>query len=575
MPEPIPFRSAQPRGTDASPSVGAPETPGRWAGRTLPATRLETHYGDRVVRCYAERPRSVWAMFAEALGARPEAQALVVGESRWTYAEAAGRIRALAAGLAGRGIRGGDRVVLFLSNRPEFYFAYFACQYLGAIAVPVSTREQRAGVDYVLGQCGASAIIHDEHLSVQVPDRPDVLRVWCPSAATGGAANEAPAADAVPIATLVEDAGAAPEPAGVDEEDTATLLYTSGTTGKPKGAMLTHLGIVHSSMNLRACLELDQDTRSMLAVPASHVTGLVAIITTTVHCGGAVVMMPEFKAADFLALAARERITFTVLVPAMYTLCLMQPDFDRHDLSAWRIGAYGGAPMAVATIDELARRLPGMRLANAYGATETTSPTTVMPPEATRGHADSVGLVVPNGAVAVFDDEGREVAPGETGELWISGPMVVRGYWENPEADAREFSGGWWHSGDLGSVDAEGFVRVFDRKKDMINRGGYKIFSVEVENRLLARPGVVEAAVIGAPCPVLGERVHAFVVCADPALDGAALRAWCAEALADYKVPETVRFSAEPLPRNPNGKVLKRLLRERLLAELDAGPKGD
>src|SRR5690606_39666990 len=163
---------------------------------------------------------------------------------------------------------------------------------------------------------------------------------------------------------------------------------------------------------------------------------------------------------------------------------LMRPGFAAHGLSSGRSGADGGAPMAVATIADLARRLPGLRLANAYGATETTSPTTTMPPEATREHADSVGLVVPNGAVAVLDDEGREVAPGETGELWISGPMVVRGYWENPEADAREFSGGWWHSGGLGSVDAEGFVRVFDRKKDMINRGGYKIFSVEVENRL-------------------------------------------------------------------------------------------
>jgi O-succinylbenzoic acid--CoA ligase len=544
------------------PAIGRVEADmaGYWAGRRLPATRLESHHGDRVVRCFAERPASVWAMFAAALASRPQAQALVAGDSRWTYAEAAQRIGAVAAGLAGRGIGSGDRVALLLSNRAEFYFAWFACQRLGAIAVPIGTREQRAGVDYVLGQCGAAAIIHDDAFAAQVPARSGVLRIGCPSPGT------VPAAGAIPFAALATCSATAPAPAEVDEEDTATLLYTSGTTGKPKGAMLTHLGIIHSAMNLRACLELDAEVCSMLAVPASHVTGLVAIIVATVHCGGTVVMMPEFKAGAFLELADRERITYTVLVPAMYTLCLMQPDLDRHDLSSWRIGAYGGAPMAVATIDELARRPPGLRLANAYGATETTSPTTIMPPEATRGHADSVGRVVPNGAVAVLDDEGREVAPGETGELWIAGPMVVRGYWENPEADAREFSGGWWHSGDLGSVDAEGFVRVFDRKKDMINRGGYKIFSVEVENRLLAKPGVVEAAVIGAPCPVLGERVHAFVVSADAGLDEAALREWCAQALADYKVPETIRFRAEPLPRNPNGKLLKRLLRERLLA---------
>jgi O-succinylbenzoic acid--CoA ligase len=145
--------------------------------------------------------------------------------------------------------------------------------------------------------------------------------------------------------------------------------------------------------------------------------------------------------------------------------------------------------------------------------------------------------------------------------------MVVRGYWNNADADAREFSGGWWHSGDLGAIDADGFVRVYDRKKDMINRGGYKIFSVEVENHLLGHAGVVEAAVVGVPCPVLGERVHAFVVRADPTLDEAALRAWCADSLADYKVPETIRFPDTPLPRNPNGKLMKRLLRDRLLAE--------
>ena len=542
-------------------AAGRASGPEHWAGRPLPATRLESHYGDRLIRCFAERPASVWAMFAAALARRPDAEALVVGESRWTYAEAAVRIAAMATGLAARDIRAGDRIVLLLSNRPEFYFAWFACQRLGAIAVPVSTREQQAGVDYVLGQCGAAAIIHDDAYAGQVPMRPGVLRIGCPSP------GHAPADGSVPVASLGAGAGEPLPPAVVDEEDTATLLYTSGTTGKPKGAMLTHLGIVHSAMNLRACLGFDEDLRSVLAVPASHVTGLVAIIAATVNCGGALVMMPEFKAAAFLELAARERVTFTVLVPAMYTLCLMQPDFDRHDLSNWRIGAYGGAPMAVATIDELARRLPGLALANAYGATETTSPTTTMPPEATREHADSVGRVVPNGMVAVLDDEGREVAPGDTGEIWIAGPMVVRGYWDNPEADAREFSGGWWHSGDLGSLDAEGFVRIFDRKKDMINRGGYKIFSVEVENRLLAKPGVVEAAVIGTPCPVLGERVHAFVVSAAAELDEAALRQWCADVLADYKVPETIRFASEPLPRNPNGKVLKRLLRERLLAE--------
>jgi O-succinylbenzoic acid--CoA ligase len=342
------------------------------------------------------------------------------------------------------------------------------------------------------------------------------------------------------------------------------ILYTSGTTGRPKGAMLTHLNIVHSTMHFEACMRLTCADRSALAVPASHVTGIVAIIATMLRVGGAVVMMREFKAAAYVAEAARERVSQTILVPAMYNLILLQPDFDRHDLSAWRVGGYGGAPMPVATIDALAHKLPNLVLTNAYGATETTSPATVMPVGATRAHADTVGVTVPCGEIVVVDDNGVEVPRGATGELWIGGPMVVKGYWDNPDATAREFTAGYWHSGDLGSIDAGGFVRVFDRKKDMLNRGGYKIYSVEVENVLMGYPGMVEAAVVGKPCPVLGERVHAFVHAPGTAVDSAALAAYCAARLADYKVPESFTFADAPLPRNANGKMMKRLLRDRL-----------
>jgi O-succinylbenzoic acid--CoA ligase len=304
--------------------------------------------------------------------------------------------------------------------------------------------------------------------------------------------------------------------------------------------------------------------RSVLAVPASHVTGLVAIIATMWQAGGATVVMPEFKAGEFLALASRERITHTILVPAMYNLCLLQPDFERADLSAWRVGGYGGAPMPEATIAALAERVPGLGLVNAYGATETTSPATLLPAALAAARPDSVGLELPCADVIVVDSAGRELPRGESGELWIRGPMVVPGYWDNPQATRESFTAGFWHSGDLGSIDADGFVRVFDRLKDMINRGGYKVFSVEVENVLAAHPGVLESAIVGRPCPVLGERVHAFVSRREPALDEAELRAFCAARLADYKVPETFTLLDEPLPRNANGKLLKRTMRERL-----------
>ncbi len=305
--------------------------------------------------------------------------------------------------------------------------------------------------------------------------------------------------------------------------------------------------------------------RSIAAVPLAHVTGVVANVMSMARCAGALVIVPEFKAQEYLKIASRERATQTVMVPAMYNLCLLQADFDSYDLTAWRIGGYGGAPMPVATIEKLAEKIPGLQLINAYGSTETTSPSTIMPPEFTASHIDSVGLPCPGATIIVMDADGCEVPRGEIGEIWIHGGSVIKGYWNNPRATAESFTGGFWHSGDLGSIDAQNFVRIVDRQKDMINRGGLKIYSAEVESVLAAHPGVVESAVVARPCPVLGERVHAVVVVrAD--LDSPALRAWCAERLSDYKVPETIDIGRDPLPRNANGKVMKKVLREVLLA---------
>jgi O-succinylbenzoic acid--CoA ligase len=325
--------------------------------------------------------------------------------------------------------------------------------------------------------------------------------------------------------------------------------------------MLTHANIAHSVLHYEYGMALTHEDTSALAVPASHVTGLIAILAAMVHVAGAVIILREFKAAHFLAAAVQERMTHTLMVPAMYNLCLREPAFASMDLQHWRIGGYGGAPMPVSVIEQLAQHLPQLDLRNAYGATETTSPTTLMPKGDTSAHADTVGMVLPCAHVVVMDDDGVEVPYGETGELWISGPMVTPGYWDNPQATAQSFTAGYWHSGDLGSIDAQGFVRIYDRKKDMLNRGGFKIYSVEVENCLMAMPGILEAAIVGRPCPVLGERVHAFVYAPGaPASDDAVI-AHCKAALADYKVPETITWLEAPLPRNANGKVLKRQLR--------------
>jgi acyl-CoA synthetase (AMP-forming)/AMP-acid ligase II len=326
--------------------------------------------------------------------------------------------------------------------------------------------------------------------------------------------------------------------------------------------MLAHCNIIHSAMIYQACMALTAADRSIAAVPLAHVTGVVANIMSMARCAGTLIIVAEFKAAEYLRMAARERITQTVMVPAMYNLCLLQADFDRHDLSCWRIGGFGGAPMPIATIEQLATKIPGLKLINAYGSTETTSPSTIMPSELTATHIDSVGLPCPGAHIIVVDADGREQPRGEIGEIWIHGGSVIKGYWNNPKATAESFTGGYWHSGDLGSIDAQNFVRVFDRQKDMINRGGLKIYSAEVESVLAGHPGVVESAVIAKPCPVLGERVHAVIVTRGSDVTGEALRAWCAERLSDYKVPETVALTAEPLPRNANGKVMKKQLRD-------------
>ena len=521
----------------------------------VPPLRPETHFG-RAMRCFADRPRNLNAMFADTVVRHRDREALVDGAQRLDYA----KLDRIADRLAGHfhrlGLARGDRIALYLGNEREFVHALLATLRLGAIAVPVNVREQRPELTFILNQCGAKAIAFDAALADRLPAPGDAPSLSV-RLSVGGAAPGAIAFD-----ELLETHSPEAPRADPAEEEPAVILYTSGTTGRPKGAVLTHFNVIHSVLHYRTCMLLTSADRSVLAVPASHVTGLVAITLAMFAVGGCVIVLREFKARAFLELAARERMTHTLVVPAIYNLCLREPDFGRFDLSAWRVGGFGGAPMPEGTIRTLAERLPGLTLMNAYGATETTSPTTITPMGRQAENLDSVGAVVPCGDVRVMDDSGREVAPGEPGELWIAGPMVVPGYWENADATAREFAGGYWKSGDIGSIDARGLVRVFDRKKDMINRGGYKVYSAEVESVLSLHPAVVESALVAIPDPVLGEKTHAFVVTRDSVCTAELLRAHCAQHLADYKVPDFFTLRTEALPRNANGKLLKRALRD-------------
>lgn len=523
-----------------------------------PALRQEPHFGDRTLSAFADRPGDLDAMLAAAAAANPHGDAVICGSVRISHARLRTMADQVAALLTAEGMSHGDRVGLLVGNRWEFVAALVGAVRAGIVVVPLSTRASPPELAYILDDCGAALTICEAELADRLPAGARRLAMGAGPNATGDApdpfaeilatAPQAPATDA-PSVPLAED-------------DFAVILYTSGTTGNPKGAMLTHLNIIHSCLVYRHCMRLTAADRTIVAVPASHVTGLIANVFALLGVGGAVVMMPRFEADAFLALATAEHMTFTMMVPAMYNLCLLRADFTRHDLSHWRVGSFGGAPMPVATIERVAQLLPNLDLVQAYGATETTSPATIMPAGGQIARPASVGAPVPGADIRIMDSEGHEVPRGQSGEVWIGGPMVVPGYWNLPEKTAESFIDGAWRSGDVGRLDDAGYLFIHDRLKDMINRGGYKVFSAEVENVLAFHPGVAEVAVVPYPDPVLGEKVQAFVHRRDAGIDETVLAAFCRERLADYKIPDCFVFTTDPLPRNANGKLMKAPLRE-------------
>src|SRR3984957_15738009 len=345
----------------------------RWLDReNHPATRTELHYGARMIRCFVERPGSVHAMLANAVARRPHGLALICGEERLSYAELDALVGEAAGGLTALGVGKGDRVAMVLGNSIEFVVVLFALARVGAGSVPLNIRHTLAENSHIIKDCAAKVVVHEFDLADRVPT-PDVL----PSLEYALAIRH----EGDPM--LAELRGAAPiETAeAVGEEETATILYTSGTTGRPKGAMLTHLSIAHSVIHFQVTMGLTEEDRGLLAVPMSHVTGLIALVHAIVHCAGTLVVMPAFKANEFIDLAARHQITYSLIVPAMFNLCLLAPNFETADLSHWRVSGYGGAIMPEATLERIAEKLPRLKLINCYGSTETTSPAVFMPPQ--------------------------------------------------------------------------------------------------------------------------------------------------------------------------------------------------
>lgn len=496
----------------------------------------EIHY-KREVRVYPQRPRRLESILVESTKSFGDKDSLVqIGGARLTYAELADKVERLAAWLQKRGIRPGDRVALALGNTVFFPLWSLATLRAGAVVLPVNLR------------------LHPEEVSVILADSLPKLVVAGEEALH---LSSALSSYTVVKAEEVEGENAPRVEEGFSEDDPAFLIYTSGTTGRPKGVILTHFNVIHSLLHYREVFGTVPEDRTLVAVPLFHVTGLIGQFLHMLLVGGTSVLLPKYQTETFLDALEREGITFTFAVPTIYAF-LLAHGLAGRSLSSWRLAAYGGAPMPLAVLQGLRETLPDLDLRNAYGATETASPATLMSASQTERKPLSVGKPVPKGEIRI-----AEPGPDGVGEILIGGPMVTPGYYNRPEEIARSFTEeGYWRSGDLGYLDEEGFLFVVDRLKEVINRGGEKIYSQEVENVLYQHPGVLEAAVVGIPDPVFGERVKAVVV-PRPGVDLSPeeLQRFIGERLAHYKVPEEIEFR-KSLPRNAGGKVLKGLLRQ-------------
>lgn len=472
---------------------------------------------------YTGLPDSLVTMFDAVVQAKPDSEALVeLGGDRVSFQQWWDRSARVAGGLKSLGIERGDRVAIHLGNGNDWAFAFFGVQFAGAVAVPVNTRFSTSEIEYVVEDSGAKYVFEDDQ---PMPDgEPYVCSDLAPT-------------------------------------NLAAIFYTSGTTGFPKGAMTTHENFLANCETCRRVIGMDETVqlRNLISVPMFHVTGCNSQLLLTLYVGGTTVIMPTFDAQAFLRAIVDENINVVTSVPAILWLAMSQPNFDEFDISGVRYVTYGGAPMAPEIIVKLRENVPHARLGNGFGLTETSSVSTFLPDEYCDSRPETVGFAAP-----VIELDLDDVDPSsQVGELLIRGQNVVAGYWNKPKQTEETFVDGWLRTGDLARIDEDGFVEIVDRMKDMVNRGGENVYSVEVENALAMHPDIFEVAVVAVPDTMMGEKVGAIIVPnPDAHPDAAAIRAWAREQIADFKVPQYISFRSDPLPRNPGGKVLKGDLRK-------------
>lgn len=497
-------------------------------------------------------------MLRESAAARPDKALVYAGDAAFTYAEVDAISGKVAASLRGLGLEPGDKVAVQLPNLPQFLFCYFGILKAGMTMVPLNPLLAGPEVAYHLEDSDARLLV--------------TFELFAESGLAG-----ARAAGGVPAYVVGAGTAAAPEGAHAFEElligeddgdiyptssdDTAVLLYTSGTTGKPKGAELTHFQLYMNCTVAGELFAVTTDDVTLAVLPLFHVFGLSSVLNNVVRFGASLVLLPRFEAKGALDALEKYRCTIFAGVPTMY-VALLQEELGDRDLTALRACVSGGASIPGEVIREFEEKVPGAVILEGYGLSETAS-TTTFNISAEQRKLLSVGKPIWGVEVRVVDPDGNPLPPGEdnVGEIVVRGHNVMKGYYKRPEATAKAMKAGWFRTGDLGYHDADGYLFVVDRLKDLVIRGGYNVYPREVEEVLYEHADVVEAAVLGRPDDRLGEEVVAFVALRPGAAVGPAeLTAHCRERLAAYKYPRDIQVM-EALPKGATGKILKRELR--------------
>jgi long-chain acyl-CoA synthetase len=475
---------------------------------------------------------------------------------RFTFARFDAAVNRLARLLESRGIGKGDAVSLLMPNSAEYVIAYFACWKIGAIAGPVNSLLKAHEIQFVISDSESKALlVHPEFLPTiegireQLATLQVVIQFDDEAAATKDFASD-----------FSNPGSTNPGLVDINRHSEAIIIYTSGTTGKPKGCLLTHGNLIANARQISEWLGFNEDDRLLSIMPLFHMNAVSVTTMAALYAGGSTVVSPKFSASRFWQIISDFQITSFGSVATMLSMLLTRyPDGVPQGLKTdqLRFAMCGSAPVPAEVLKRFEETFNCLVI-EGYGLSESTCRSTFNPPDKRR-RAGSCGLAIGN-EMRVVDEEDREVADGELGEIVLRGENILKGYYRNDEATATAFRGGWFHTGDIGYRDGDGFFYIVDRKSDMIIRGGENIYPREIDEVLYQHPAVAAAATIGVPDPLYGEEVAAFVVLRDGANPGEEeLISFCRDLLADYKCPKTIRIVSE-IPKGPTGKLLKREL---------------